>query len=356
MVMLFSTPVMGQGERGFYVVCSDPVETVSLGTALHEMYFTIRSTSAVDDSVDAIMEDLSPLGWAVNYCQVSTGICYAANARLPIPAGGEEQFRIDFYPRLDLPGIGSIELEFRSVLEPQMRGYCTLSCSTLPTLPDVGLSAACPPEVQSVTGPGALTEFFVPVHATGNDPDNLVIELDSSELPIDWFAQFCIVSSGQCFLEEATITFSPGADDTIRVDVTTGTDPAWADARIHFYSESVPAYNKRCSFRVYDRGPETADVPGTFGKELPLRISPNPVRANAEMSFYLDRPGLVRAGIFTPAGRKVRSLGGSSVQAGWSHLNWDGRDEAGRRVPAGVYLVKLESPQAVGRAKVLMTR
>ncbi|MBU1702742.1 MAG: hypothetical protein KJ970_06255 [Candidatus Eisenbacteria bacterium] len=356
MIIVLSTPVLGEGERGFYVICGDPVDTVPVGTALHEMFFTIRSTSEIADSVDVIIEGLLPLGWSANYCQESTGICYSMDARLPLPAGSDEGFRVDFYPRLDFPGTGSIILEFRSVLEPQMRGYCTITCSTLPSLPDVGLTVDCPPEVQTVTGPFGLSEFYVPIQSTGNDPDNLVVKLDKSEIPADWFAKFCLVSSGECFLDEATLPFSPGTDDEIRVDIDTGNDPGWADVRIHFYSESVPAFSRRCFFRVYDRGPETAGVPNVFNKELPLRITPNPMQVHAELSFYLETSGLVRADIFTPDGRKIRSLGGNVEPTGWSHLNWDGCDHMGRRAPAGVYLIKLETPTAISSAKILMAR
>jgi hypothetical protein len=76
-----------------------------------------------------------------------------------------------------------------------------------------------------------------------------------------------------------------------------------------------------------------------------LRVVPNPARGRADLSFCRREEGGVpvplrdlHLRIVDPAGRVVRTLhlgagGGPRVSA-----QWDGRDDAGRRLPNGVYL------------------
>jgi outer membrane protein assembly factor BamB len=68
-----------------------------------------------------------------------------------------------------------------------------------------------------------------------------------------------------------------------------------------------------------------------------LRASPNPFteRTTIRLSPVADRHPPVSAGIHDASGRLVRSF--SSLLPVGSSLTWDGRDAAGRRLPAGNY-------------------
>ena len=48
--------------------------------------------------------------------------------------------------------------------------------------------------------------------------------------------------------------------------------------------------------------------------------------------------------IFDLAGRRVRRLVSGPTGAGEHVAQWNGRDETGGRVPAGVYLYRLRTP------------
>ncbi|MFB3907589.1 MAG: PQQ-binding-like beta-propeller repeat protein [Candidatus Eisenbacteria bacterium] len=75
-----------------------------------------------------------------------------------------------------------------------------------------------------------------------------------------------------------------------------------------------------------------------------LALSPNPVRGDSPVSIHLlDPRGAGRLGdapilILDPSGRRIRSL---QAAAGEGIAVWDGRDMAGRRVPAGVYWIRV---------------
>jgi hypothetical protein len=86
--------------------------------------------------------------------------------------------------------------------------------------------------------------------------------------------------------------------------------------------------------------------PGTVAvEELPASVSfaapwPNPARAALNLAFSLPRSARVQVDAFSVDGRRVRRLESGSRPAGHGTIAWDLRDDAGIRVPAGVYLVR----------------
>jgi hypothetical protein len=81
---------------------------------------------------------------------------------------------------------------------------------------------------------------------------------------------------------------------------------------------------------------------------LPLHVFPNPLSHQTAICFQLPTQGRVRATIQDVAGRQVRLLSDRIFGIGAHELPWDGRDNRGRRVAAGVYLVRVSS--AAGNA------
>lgn len=72
---------------------------------------------------------------------------------------------------------------------------------------------------------------------------------------------------------------------------------------------------------------------------------PNPVRESANIAFALPA-GLSRAAtldVYDAQGRHVRALG-TALSPGTHHVTWDGHDDAGAPVRAGVYWYRLEAP------------
>jgi hypothetical protein len=83
--------------------------------------------------------------------------------------------------------------------------------------------------------------------------------------------------------------------------------------------------------------------PGAHGLALsPIR--PNPFTPAAQVEFMLPRDGVPSLEVYDATGRLVRQLLGRPLSAGAHSAAWDGRDQAGRPAPAGVYLVRLAQP------------
>jgi hypothetical protein len=86
---------------------------------------------------------------------------------------------------------------------------------------------------------------------------------------------------------------------------------------------------------------QTTDVP------LPGEISfstpyPNPVRQVAHMGYTLPRPAAVRVDAFDVSGRHVRTIAEGFRNAGAGEIDWDLRDDDGRALGAGVYLIRAQ--------------
>jgi hypothetical protein len=75
-----------------------------------------------------------------------------------------------------------------------------------------------------------------------------------------------------------------------------------------------------------------------------LAATPNPFRDVTRLQFALPIAGEAKLEIFDLAGRRLRVLlNERSLPAGTHVAAWDGRDESGDLVGAGVYLCRLET-------------
>jgi len=94
------------------------------------------------------------------------------------------------------------------------------------------------------------------------------------------------------------------------------------------------------------------DVPddGPLVPGATLAASPNPFAPVTSLSFGLAMAGPVDLEVFDLGGRRVRRLAGGRYSAGRHSVSWDGRDEEGREVASGVYVVRFA---AEGRHEVL---
>ena len=72
---------------------------------------------------------------------------------------------------------------------------------------------------------------------------------------------------------------------------------------------------------------------------------PNPFRGTATVAFDLAQAGPVGLRIYAVDGRKVRTLVEGVRPAGAYTLAWDGRDDRGRGLAAGVYYLRLVTGQ-----------
>jgi hypothetical protein len=73
---------------------------------------------------------------------------------------------------------------------------------------------------------------------------------------------------------------------------------------------------------------------------------PNPACLATSIDYELQRPGPVHLAIFSVSGAKIRTLVEGERPAGRHTVAWDGRDDGGEQVAAGVYFCRLRSAGA----------
>ena len=91
--------------------------------------------------------------------------------------------------------------------------------------------------------------------------------------------------------------------------------------------------------------PTDAPDPVVFAPGAPiLRIlanTPNPFNPSTTLRYQLAAAGIVDLAIYDLAGRRIRQLLVHESKPAGEHIHvWDGRDDAGRRVASGVYVVQ----------------
>ena len=176
---------------------------------------------------------------------------------------------------------------------------------------------------------------------------------------------------GETFISPASVVFSWNVlDDSPTLEIEGHQADVLAGASLlasidlefvngyHAWSWPVPeVVNSNCRLRVTVRdlfGNQTSIEEGDFRILLPgtdappsLRApllaapAPNPFNPQTELAFEIGDAGRARLAIHDAAGRLVRTLVDAALPAGRHVRAWDGRDDAGRRVSGGAYLVRL---------------
>ncbi len=102
-------------------------------------------------------------------------------------------------------------------------------------------------------------------------------------------------------------------------------------------------------------GPATADVVPGPGRPRIGAPHPSPFRDRVDLAYTLPAAGRVELAVFEAGGRRVRTLVSElSQEAGPHSTTWDGTDDQGRRVPAGVLFARLRTP--FGDAQTTLVR
>jgi hypothetical protein len=83
---------------------------------------------------------------------------------------------------------------------------------------------------------------------------------------------------------------------------------------------------------------------------------PNPFRGTVSLTFSIPRTGPVRLSIHDVSGRRVRDLVDEGLAPGRYPIVWDGRDQAGRRSPSGVYFARLQQHAQVQTQRLVLVR
>jgi len=83
---------------------------------------------------------------------------------------------------------------------------------------------------------------------------------------------------------------------------------------------------------------------------------PNPFNAGTDIQFALPRAGQIRLEIYNALGAKVRTLVDTPKETGPHRVHWDGTDENGKVVSAGLYAYRLQARGFTAERKMLLVK
>jgi glucose/arabinose dehydrogenase len=105
-------------------------------------------------------------------------------------------------------------------------------------------------------------------------------------------------------------------------------------------------------YRISDSGTTVDDVPGAPILEQNV---PNPFNPRTEIAFTSAAEGAaVQLDVFDLAGRRIRSLVNGVQESGRHVAVWDGTDDRGLQVPAGIYVYRLQQGGVVATRKMAL--
>jgi hypothetical protein len=97
----------------------------------------------------------------------------------------------------------------------------------------------------------------------------------------------------------------------------------------------------------------SAAAPTPYPLSDPCRVVPSPFRTKTYLTFALAQCADVSAHVFDVQGRRLRTLLHAHLAPGEHAIAWDGRDNRGRRVPAGTDVLRLVTDQQTIQGSVL---
>jgi hypothetical protein len=109
--------------------------------------------------------------------------------------------------------------------------------------------------------------------------------------------------------------------------------------------------------------PQGADIIVAVKKEQakPERFAlmqnyPNPFNPETTIEFALPQPAHVKLEIYNLLGQRISTLVDQRLDAGVTAVKWNGRDDAGRQMPSGVYLYRIEAGSFTAIRRLVMMR
>jgi WD40 repeat protein len=102
--------------------------------------------------------------------------------------------------------------------------------------------------------------------------------------------------------------------------------------------------------------PTTTDIGDAPVFRSVLLAHPNPFNPRVQLSFALSEDTLAKLTVRDLRGRVVATLHDGSLAAGERSFVWEGRDDLGREMSAGVYLAELRTPTGASTRKIMLVR
>ena len=127
------------------------------------------------------------------------------------------------------------------------------------------------------------------------------------------------------------------------------------------YEWTVPNFTaSACRIRI--RACDEDDLVGQYVSErfsteaFTFGYEPNPCKGSCLIRYSVDTPRLVRFCIYDISGRRIRTLENSVKDTGSYIAQWNGCNDYNRKVPAGIYFVRLKVGNLTATKSLILVR
>jgi hypothetical protein len=193
-----------------------------------------------------------------------------------------------------------------------------------------------------------VIEFYFLLENTGSLPDSYAFDCRVIDSVPGWLEQYCI---GAICGEPGDILYDylvvGEVDSTIHIQV--WPTPGFAIEILNLHVQSVGNPSLQDSINVYAVGVNGIEEDKqTNLKSTIVKIYPNPFSKLVKISFNIGHSvesvsDETELKIYDATGRLIKQFSRFTPDALHpTHISWDGTDDRGLAVPAGIYFIKLE--------------
>jgi hypothetical protein len=177
----------------------------------------------------------------------------------------------------------------------------------------------------------------------GADPRQIryIYKQNAQSLPSVWIVPYTGVND-----------YDPDYAPPHRAYTIRGTDNSIGSAILYVGSLDGDLYFDASSFTAVEDEVEGQPIRGfTLDQNYP-----NPFNPTTKIEFVLSRSGQVKIEIFNILGEKVKTVVDQYLKAGHQMVEWDGKDDSGEEVAAGVYFYRLQTKDFTQTKKMVLIR
>jgi hypothetical protein len=137
------------------------------------------------------------------------------------------------------------------------------------------------------------------------------------------------------------------------IDITTPNDFYWIQIRT-----ALETYNASLTYEERRYFPQT-EISNTTKKKatcVSSRCYPNPTNNVVTFQYYLSEPAHVTLSVYNILGQNVRTLSIGKQSAGHKKATWNGLDDQGRMLGAGIYFCRMQTGEHEQAEKVILLK
>jgi hypothetical protein len=115
----------------------------------------------------------------------------------------------------------------------------------------------------------------------------------------------------------------------------------------------VETHGKVIAFENYGTGIRSVHEANRKPLEM-VQYWPNPFSHLTQFEFHLSQPDYVRIAVFDLAGKKVKTISDKAYEAGSYTLTWDGTGDSHQKLPAGIYILRLDGKHSFSSVRMVL--